>query len=270
MKCVLDDIEINYKVYGEGKPVLMLHGSPVDHRIMLGCMEPIFKDKSGYKRIYMDLPGMGETKKSDFIKSLDDMLEVVIKFINKIIPAETFLLAGESYGGFLARGLVYKMPTKIDGLLLICPSIIREEKKKNLPEHVVLEKDDLFSSKPNLEHAEDFQSIQVVQNKYCFDRFLNEIMPAIEMADIDFLNNLNDNGYNFSYDIDDINEKFEKPTLILLGRQDSVVGYKDAWNILDKYPRATFAVLDKAGHNLQIEQAELFNALVKEWLSRTL
>ena len=32
---------------------------------------------------------------------------------------------------------------------------------------------------------------------------------------------------------------------MLLGRQDSSVGYKDAWSILDNYPRGTFAVLDR-------------------------
>ncbi len=34
------------------------------------------------------------------------------------------------------------------------------------------------------------------------------------------------------------------------------------------YPRATFAVLDTAGHNLQIEQPQVFNALASEWLDR--
>ena len=60
----------------------------------------------------------------------------------------------------------------------------------------------------------------------------------------------------------------EKPTLILAGRQDAMVGYRDAWKILENYPRGTFAVLDRAGHNLQIEQETLFNALVNEWLDR--
>lgn len=65
----------------------------------------------------------------------------------------------------------------------------------------------------------------------------------------------------FSFE-DTLNETFTKPTLFLLGRQDASVGYKDAWKILDNYPRATFAVLDKAGHNLQLEQVEVFNCLV--------
>ena len=56
--------------------------------------------------------------------------------------------------------------------------------------------------------------------------------------------------------------------LFLLGRQDSVVGYRDAWKIIENYPRATFAILDRAGHILQIEQEELFNSLTNDWLDR--
>ena len=39
-------------------------------------------------------------------------------------------------------------------------------------------------------------------------------------------------------------------------------------SVLGNYPRGTFAVLDRAGHNLQIEQETGFNALVNEWLDR--
>jgi pimeloyl-ACP methyl ester carboxylesterase len=46
------------------------------------------------------------------------------------------------------------------------------------------------------------------------------------------------------------------------------VGYEDAWKLLGCCPHATYAVLDRASHNLQIEQTELFSALVFEWLSR--
>jgi pimeloyl-ACP methyl ester carboxylesterase len=68
--------------------------------------------------------------------------------------------------------------------------------------------------------------------------------------------------------VDAASPPFDKPTLILTGRQDSSVGYRDAWQILENYPRGTFAVLDRAGHNLQIEQETLFNALINEWLDR--
>jgi pimeloyl-ACP methyl ester carboxylesterase len=52
------------------------------------------------------------------------------------------------------------------------------------------------------------------------------------------------------------------------GRQDSAVGYSRAWELLEQFPRATFAVLDGAGHALPHEQPELLGALVTEWLDR--
>ena len=62
--------------------------------------------------------------------------------------------------------------------------------------------------------------------------------------------------------------QYERPSLILCGRQDSVTGYDDQFPLLPHYPRATYAVLDMAGHNLQIEQPGLLAALVREWLGR--
>jgi pimeloyl-ACP methyl ester carboxylesterase len=61
---------------------------------------------------------------------------------------------------------------------------------------------------------------------------------------------------------------YERPALIVAGRQDSVTGYAEQYTLLPHYPRATYAVLDVAGHNLQLEQPGLFAALVNEWLDR--
>ena len=268
MECKMKNISLNYEIIGNGKPIIMLHGYHVDHRLMAGCMEPVFNNIDEYKRIYVDLPGMGKTKGENWIINSDVMLDIVINFIEKIIPSENFLLTGESYGGYLARGIVHKIANKVDGLFLLCPAIIMDFKKRNVPSHIILKGDDKLLSQLEPSDAECFTSIQVVQSKKNWDRYRDEILPGIRLADNNFLLNLQENGYAFSFDVDSLKDKFNKPTLMLLGRQDSGVGYKDAWSILDNYPRATFAVLDRAGHNLQIEQEELFNSLVSEWLVR--
>ncbi|NNU75762.1 alpha/beta fold hydrolase [Clostridium estertheticum] len=152
----------------------------------------------------------------------------------------------------------------------VCPSITTNLKKRNVPKHIILKRDDKLLSQLDPSDAEGFNSIQVVQNKKIWDRYRDEILSGIRLADKYFLLQLEQNGNAFSFDVDGLDEEFNKPTLILLGRQDSSVGYKDAWGILDNYPRATFAVLDRAGHNLQIEQVEVFNSLVNEWLLRVI
>lgn len=268
MQCNVKDISINYEIKGEGKPIIIIHGYSLDHRLMIGCMEPIFSTKDGYKRIYIDLPGMGKSESAKWITNSDIMLDIVIEFIETIIPNQNFLIVGESYGGYLSRGVLFKMKDRIDGVLLICPVIIADNKKRNVPEHVVLLKDNELLSKLPPEGAEIINSMLVIQSEKIYKRCINEIMPGFEVADDRFLQKLQENGYGFSFNVDKVNKKFDKPALIILGRQDSCVGYKDAWNILDNFPRATFSVLDRAGHNLQIEQEKLFYSLTNEWLIR--
>lgn len=268
MECIIKDLSINYEVRGEGKPIVMLHGYSVDHRLMLGCMEPIFEDRHGYKRIYVDLPGMGKSKGASWIRNSDIMLDILLDFIEKIIPNENFILAGESYGGLLARGIVYRMADRVDGLFLLCPAIVMKNDERNVPEHVVLSRDEALLQYLDPTDAEGFSSMHVVQTRRVWERYRDEILSGIRLGDKVFLNSILNSQYVFSFDCDKLAEKFLKPALFLMGRQDSCVGYKDAWNILDNYPRAAFAVLDKAGHNLQIEQDELMNSLVVEWLER--
>ena len=268
MECKINDIVINYQAIGEGKPIIMLHGYSPDHRLMTGCMEKIFSKNSGYKRIYFDLPGMGKSSSAEWIVNSDIMLDIVIQFIEEIIPDENFLIVGESYGGYLLRGIVYKMAERVDGVAMICPLIIAAPEKRNVPPQVVLVKDDVLLSKLDSENAEKFNHNMVVQSEKIYERFQNEIIAGINIADVTFLERFQKIGYEFSFDVDRTIIKFDKPSLIVLGRQDSSVGYIDAWNILENYPRATFVVLDRAGHNLQIEQEDLFNSLMSEWLIR--
>lgn len=264
MKCNVKGVAVNYEVYGDGKPIIMLHGYSPDHRLMAGCMEPVFEKRAGYKRIYIDLPGMGKTKGEDWVNSSDVFLDILLNFIDIIIPGENFLLAGESYGGYLSRGIIYKLAHRIDGLLLLCPAIFNEKQKKDIPSHVVFKRDDDLLEKLDPEDAKAFDAMHVVQNACIWRRYRDEILLGIKLADFGFLRKIKT---KFSFE-DTLNETFTKPTLFLLGRQDASVGYKNAWNILDNYPRATFAVLDKAGHNLQLEQVEVFNCLVDEWITR--
>ncbi|PJI09081.1 MULTISPECIES: alpha/beta fold hydrolase [Clostridium] len=268
MKLKIKDILLNYKVFGEGKPIVIVHGYSVDYRVMFKSMENLFTKESCYKRIYVDLPGMGESTSADWIKSSDDMLDILVEFINKVTSGEKFLLAGESYGGYLVRGVLYKIPKKVSGLLLVCPAIIADFKKRTVPEHTVLVKDNELKSKISEEAYDDFNSISVVQNENIYKRYDEEIMSGVKLGDEKFLRRLQETGYSFSFNVDNLSEKFYGPTLMLLGRQDSVVGYKDAWSILENFPRATFAVIDMAGHNLQIEQEKIFNTLVTDWIKR--
>ena len=110
MEYKIKDLNIHYEICGEGKPVICIHGYTVDHYLMKSCLEPVFQEeKIQYKRIYIDLPGMGQTKAVPWIKNADIMLEVLLEFINYITAGESFLLAAESYGCYLSMGILKKL-----------------------------------------------------------------------------------------------------------------------------------------------------------------
>ena len=268
MECVVRDVNVYYEVYGAGAPLVMIHGWSPDHRLMKGCMEPVFQDmNTAWRRIYFDLPGMGKTQGQPWIKGADQMLDVVLGFIDAVIPNQRFILAGESYGGYLARGIIARRPAVVDGLLLICPATWRDPPEGNGGRFQVFEKDDALLAGLTEEDRNFFQDegINVLQNQRVWERFQKEVLPGLKMADHSFLRNCQG---KFSFDPDSLEKPYPKPTLMLAGRQDTRVGYRGLWQIIEKYPRASFVLLDRAGHALQIEQDVLFTTAVKEWLSR--
>ncbi|WP_424358522.1 alpha/beta fold hydrolase [Methanocella sp. MCL-LM] len=268
MYCDVDGLRVYYEEFGEGAPVVMIHGYGIDHNVMIGCMEPVFERRPGYRRIYFDLPGMGRTRAPGHVMSSDQILDTVIGFCEKIVPCGTFLVAGESYGGYLARGMVRRSPDRLGGLLVICPVVIAERAKRALPERSVFARDEELLAGIEPEDRRLFERMLVLQDRIRWKRFQQDILPGVRSRDDDFVRELMKNGYPFSFDVDRLERPFEKPALLLAGRQDATVGFKDMLKIVDNYPRGTFVVLDRAGHGLEVEQQTVFECLVNEWLDR--
>src|ERR687887_208608 len=114
MDCDLGDFTLFYDTYGTGRPIMKVPGWPSDHRVMVRLMEPLFSQRDGWRRLYLDLPGTGRTPALDRLATHDQMLDAVLAFIDQVLPGQRFVLAGLSYGGYLARGVVYHRAASID------------------------------------------------------------------------------------------------------------------------------------------------------------
>jgi pimeloyl-ACP methyl ester carboxylesterase len=206
---------------------------------------------------------MGQSPAGE-IDSSDGILAAVRAFIDEQIGSEPFIVIGESYGGYLARGLIAERPEQILGIGLICPVGELVHSKRTLPEHVVLRTEPGVPE--SLTEGEDFTDLAVVQTAAALAAYRSDVAPGLAVADIEALDRIQ---RNWALSIGpESGPVYTGPTLIVCGRQDSVTGYADQYALLPHYPRATFAVLDVAGHNLQLEQPALFGALIREWLQR--
>jgi pimeloyl-ACP methyl ester carboxylesterase len=267
MKCLVGDIPVYYDIRGSGRPLLMIHGFSPDHRLMLGCMEPVFEKRASWRRIYFDLPGMGQTPAPDWLTNSDQMLDVVSWFVDQVLPLEYYCVAGESYGGYLAQGLAARHPERIEGMLLLCSLVHADPARRRVPKHVVLEREPGLLERLTPGERGEFEPIGVIQTGATWEKMKRDVIPGLRAADRAFLDRLW-KGYAFADEAALDHSVFAKPVLIVAGRQDSVVGYADSQDLTSRYPRSTCAVLDRAGHNAQIEQPDLFEALTAEWLDR--
>jgi pimeloyl-ACP methyl ester carboxylesterase len=267
MESIVNGIPVQVVEHGSGTPVLGLHGVDVDHREMAGSLEPLFADRPGYRRIYPDLPGMGRTPAPDTVNSTDDILDILLELIDGIIGEQAFLVVGHSYGGYLARAIANRRPSQVAGLALIC-SLDGDQAREDEgpPEHVVLHAAGDLDGILDPAMDAEFRSYLVVQTPETLRRFQEYVVPGVALADHAALERIFQR-----WELRTAPEQapaYANPTLILAGRQDATVGYAGSWRLLEHYPRATFAVLDRAGHGLPHEQVGLLVALMGEWLDR--
>ena len=268
MKCRTGRIDVHYEAFGEGRPLFVLPGWPDSWQVPAAYLEPLFVDRPGWRRVYVDLPGRGETRAEPWIESNDDVLEVVIDVIDRLAPTGGFVLAGQSAGAYLARGVIRRRFDRVDGLLQVVPVIRVNEQV--LPAHAtIVANPDLvarLAEEFGPDIAESFASRIVMQTPAVYEAFRG-LLPAMQSNDSPFLARLAARE-QLSFDVDDESHPFDKPALFLLGRQDASVGYQGALDAIGAYPRATMVVMDRAGHALPWEQPEAFAALVSAWLDR--
>lgn len=259
-----EDSIFNYDVIGEGKPVVIIHGFGGNMAYMKACMEPIFEICNGYKRVYVDLPGMGKSKFDLKYASADSILKIVISFIDDCIN-DSFLLVGQSYGGYIARGILAHFHKQVEGMMLLCPVV--HPYNRNVPKENIKYIDKDFLSKLEVKDKESYLEYAVVINEVTYQRFHQAAHTAFQEGNQDFLDTLK-NHYSYSFDVDEVIRKlcYDKPVLLITAHQDICVGYQDLWDLIEDYPKASFSMVDKAGHNMQTEQPDIFEALVKQWL----
>jgi pimeloyl-ACP methyl ester carboxylesterase len=259
----VDGVAVWYEMRGEGRPLICLHGWPADHEHIRHDLEPLFEHRPGWGRIYVDLPGLGRSPASERIGSHAEMAKFVAKLATRLVPSGGFCVAGASYGGYLARWLTHYCPQLIDGFFIYVPAFGSHSDRRVPPPLVIEPNPSLVASL-----AEDEQlwaSAQTVHTVQSLETFRAVIKPAVQRADPAFVARMDDTPMPLA---PGPSTPLPIPALILTGRQDSWCGYEDAWEVMQDYPRATFAVLDRAAHGLSDDQPELFRALVADWLDR--
>lgn len=251
---------------GEGTPLVFVHGNGLDHRFLLP-LDECFDERSAagpWERIYVDLPGFGKTPVLGEAGGLPDIADWLDAVVGQLVGDRPFALVGNSLGGLLVREIAARRPERCLGLALLAPVVHAEHRLREVPARRVLAEDPELLASLDPADAASYADAAVVQSPANWLAFRDAALPGIRAADERAMTRLA-RRYALERDPQERLRGYAGNVLVVAGRSDPVVGYADQRRLADDFEHATYAVLDRAGHNVHLDQPDTVGALLRDW-----
>lgn len=247
---LVKNLKINYKIVGEGKPMVILHGWPSSSDKWQEFSE--YLAKKGIQSIILDLPGFGKSQEPTVPWSLDAYMEFVSEFCEKVPELEqSFYLLGHSFGGALSAKFALQYNQKVEKLFLISAACIRKKTTRKNVLYRLAKIGKVFSFLPYYQMA-----------RKVFYKFI------IRKSDYPHISGIMKETY-LKVISDDLSQKLgfiKVPTIIIWGGADTSTPIEDAHFINKKIPKSQLIIIPEADHSLHIKLPELLSEKVSEKL----
>ncbi|KQR99355.1 hypothetical protein ASG12_00430 [Williamsia sp. Leaf354] len=247
---------------GSGVPVLLVHGWAVDHRIMLPLDESFASHPGAWRRIYVDLPGFGSSAVGPSVSHADDIAADLDDVIDREIGRRPFAVVGSSFGAGLARRLAVRRPDQVLGVAMLCPTA-EPIASRRLPETRAVEVDENLLAGLAESDRDQFTAVTTRQTADVWHRFEQYVLPGLRAANPDVVERIRP---TLSQSPETMGPPYPGPVLMMLGRNDTVVGWRDQLDLAEHYPNATVVIVDRCGHNVHLEHPELAHHHLHTWL----
>ncbi len=242
---------LNYKIYGEGYPLLIIHG-------LFGSLDnwlTFTKNASNnFKVILVDLINHGNSPKTNYFN-----IDLMVKDVNETLESlkiNELNIMGHSLGGKVAMKYACLFPSKVNKLCVV----------------------DIAPKLYEIHHQEIINSLKKLPIKTISSRSILENLLSADIPDTatrNFLlkNLTRDEEGNFIWKINipvieknlkeisktlNKGEKFNGPTLFIKGEKSDYIVEEDKNIINYHFPLAYISIIKDAGHWVHSEQAELF------------
>ncbi|MBK7098826.1 MAG: alpha/beta hydrolase [Sphingobacteriales bacterium] len=252
-----DGRKISYSVYGEGNPVILLHGFGEDDSVWRNQVPFLQQD---FRVIIPQLPGTGD---SDLLEEMS--METMAASVMQIADAEglgSFVVIGHSMGGYTTLAFAEKYMDRLKAFGLYHSNSIAdsEEKKTNRRKGVDFVKKYgalafLKSITPNLfsETTKNNNPDLVIQTMNNIPAFSDESVIAYYKAMMARRNRTN------------VLETSLVPVLFVIGKGDSLIPYQDALHLSTLPDKSYIYTLQNSGHLSMLEEPEESNKALKEF-----
>ncbi|WP_297662108.1 alpha/beta hydrolase [Pseudonocardia sp.] len=261
MRVAVGDIDTFYLEEGAGDPVLLLHGSGPGVSAYANWQHTIPGLSGEFRVLAPDIVGYGATSRpDDVVYSLRTWTDHVVGFMDAL-GIERAAFVGNSLGGRISLDLAGRYPDRVSRMVLMgAPGVgmviteglkaLRayepspENMRTLLLDHFAIDKSIITDELVRIRYEASVETYDAYRAMFFDPRHAgNELGMTEEQA-----------------------RAITTPSLLVHGREDSVVSPEVAWTMVQLLPNADLHVFARCGHWTQIERAAEFNALVGAFL----
>ena len=121
-KVAVNGIQLAYERTGTGKPLVLLHGFPLDHHAWDDII-PLLKDS--FDLILPDLRGFGGSTTLSTMYTVDDFASDIASLLDSLGIRQA-AIAGHSMGGYIALAFARLFPDRVLGLGLVATQTLAD------------------------------------------------------------------------------------------------------------------------------------------------
>lgn len=251
---------MHYEDQGQGFPLLLIHGFPLNKTLWQPQITGL---KDVARVITPDLRGFGASEPVNSIYTMETLATDCLNLLENLSIHEPVFVGGLSMGGYITFSFYRLFPEKVKGLILAAtrPGADSPEGKVNRDRLAQLAQKrgseavaaDML---PKMFSPTTYQNnLSLVDNTYQMmaSTSVNGIIGALM-------------GMKNRMDSTPLLPDINKPVLILHGSDDQLIPLKEAEAMQMIIPGAKLRILPEAGHLLNLEQPDLSNRYIKDFL----
>jgi 3-oxoadipate enol-lactonase len=260
MRAQLGNIVLAYDAGGSGRPLLLVHGYPLNRTTWRPQLDNL---TDAARVIAPDLRGHGESNIPDEPYSVDRLADDLVELLDELGLAEPVVVGGLSMGGYVALAFYRRHQDRVAGLILAATraGADSEAGKANRDKAMALAREKgvgaiADSMLPKMLAPETYQShpdlVQHVRHIMAETPLNGVIGDLTAMRD--------------RPDSTELLGGILEPVLVIHGQADQLIPPSEAEAAFARLPNARLALVPRAGHLVNLEQPEAFDAEVRTFL----
>lgn len=245
-------------VRGQGEPLVFIHGFPLDGRMWDRQVSAL---ERAYQTIAVDLPGFGASEPSADTMTMEAYADVVNAVLDQLEVRSPVTLCGLSMGGYVAFAFYRKYADRVARLILCDTKAVADTNEKQRERRETAEK--------VLDQGTAFLAASMIPKLVAPGASGEVVSEAEEMARRASPQGVAAalKGMAAREDATELLSRITVPTLVICGKADTVSPVEEMRGIAGAIGGARFEAIPSAGHLAPMENAEVVNRVIREFLA---